>query len=113
MVPMNLSQLSIADIDGVRFVIDLDSEECLLRREWAALYLPSFSAGYKIILATSPYGVFRSMQWMTVTNLSAGIDAVLGSRWLQEFNRYISQHELDESVCSTTTHFDISFLSIF
>jgi hypothetical protein len=34
---MNLTQLSIADIDGIRFKIDLDSEQCLLNTEWASL----------------------------------------------------------------------------
>jgi hypothetical protein len=47
--------VSIGDINGVRFVIDMDSELCLLDKEWAALYLPRFSAGYKIIAATSPF----------------------------------------------------------
>ena len=82
--------------------------------EWASLYLPGFSGGYNIVTAPSLYGVFRIMQWFSVTELSAGIDVVLGLHCLHELNCYISQHEkdLDQLVC-TIMFLNWLFLSMF
>ena len=90
---MNFGQVSIANIKGIEFVCDPSRVQCMLNDKWAHIYLPTFTGGYRVISAMSPYGGFDSMQWFSVVSLPPGVDAVFGSSWLDEYNRYIVQHQ--------------------